>query len=246
MHESLYFKWIQISNAIPVQWKESILEDRGRSRNLCHFGQYIIFVSRLIPIENLCSKEIYKIIINNRKHKPTSQHYFSKIFPNITIDWKKVYLLPMLTTRDSFSRIFQYKILNNILFLNKKLFLFGKVESPLCSFCHLEEETPLHIFFYCQFSKTLWVNLVSKYDTLNWPIMTPQSAVLGFVDSNNEEIILTNHLLLIYKIFIFQSRVKGTLFSQLLFKRIASIKFFEETVSQYNENMKNALKMATN
>ena len=43
----------------------------------------------------------------------------------------------------------QYKILNNALFLNKKIFLhtLGINPSPVCSFCNLYHKTPFHIFF---------------------------------------------------------------------------------------------------
>ena len=56
-------------------------------------------------------------------------------------DWATVYLLPQKTTIESRMRIFQYKILNNILYLNNRLHKFGYVESPLCSFCNSETET---------------------------------------------------------------------------------------------------------
>ena len=36
---------------------------------------------------------------------------------------------------DTTLRSFQYKILNNILFLNKKLYTFGVTNTALCSLC---------------------------------------------------------------------------------------------------------------
>ena len=39
------------------------------------------------------------------------------------------------------SRSFQYKILNNVLFLNKRLYKFNVVTSPLCSLCTVENES---------------------------------------------------------------------------------------------------------
>ena len=78
--------------------------------------------------------------------------------------------------------MFQYKILNNILLLNKLLFKFKKVPSPLCSFCNCEDETPLHIFYTCNITKQLWNELqyfVSKY--LYIPEITPQSAFSIFL-----------------------------------------------------------------
>ena len=38
-------------------------------------------------------------------------------------------------------RIFLYKILNNFLYLNKKLCKMSLVETPLCSFCKENDET---------------------------------------------------------------------------------------------------------
>ena len=45
-------------------------------------------------------------------------------------------------------REFQYKLLNLIIFTNKKLYHFKMVESPLCAFCKEEEESALeHLLF---------------------------------------------------------------------------------------------------
>ena len=64
---------------------------------------------------------------------------------------------------NTYMRSFQYKILNNVLFLNKKLYTFGIKPSPLCSFCNLYDETPLHIFYECNAVKCLWVDLVQCF-----------------------------------------------------------------------------------
>ena len=44
-------------------------------------------------------------------------------------------MLPRIVTIESSLRSFQYKILNNILYLNERLFKFNIVDSPLCSLC---------------------------------------------------------------------------------------------------------------
>ena len=43
-------------------------------------------------------------------------------------------LLRIVTTESSL-RSFQFKIVNNILYLNERLFKFNIVDSPLCSLC---------------------------------------------------------------------------------------------------------------
>ena len=113
----------------------------------------------LYPLSKLDSKELYKIRVLLKYAKPTSQNYFEKHFSLSNIDWKKIYILPRVATVDNRIRVFQHKLLNNILFLNKMLFKFGIVSRSLCSFCNSEEETPFHIFHDCNHTQNLWNQL---------------------------------------------------------------------------------------
>ena len=54
--------------------------------------------------------------------KPTSQSYFENVFAGHAFEWDKIYILPRTVKTDSRIRICQYKILHNLLYLNKKLF----------------------------------------------------------------------------------------------------------------------------
>ena len=83
------------------------------------------------------------------KNKPSSNIYFENLFNYHDIDWTAVYMLPRLVTQNNYMRSFQCKILNNILYLNKILHIFGIKSTPLCSFCNLFDETPCHIFYEC-------------------------------------------------------------------------------------------------
>ena len=49
-------------------------------------------------------------------------------------------------TIDTNLLIFRYNILNNVLYLNEKLFKFKIVSSILCYFSNSENETPIHPF----------------------------------------------------------------------------------------------------
>ena len=72
--------------------------------------------------------------MSSRTNKVTSVTYFETKFNANNLDWTKMFILPRLTTYNTYLRSFQYKILHNILFLNKKLYLSGITKSPLCSF----------------------------------------------------------------------------------------------------------------
>ena len=76
---------------------------------------------------------------------PNAQSRFNEMLPNSELVWNKIYSLPFQVALDTKTRDFQYKILNRILFTNAKLSKLKLVESPLCSFCGKDEETPEHL-----------------------------------------------------------------------------------------------------
>ena len=88
------------------------------------------------------SRGLYQIQIS----KKYSQLQYEGYFNNFDFNWKSVYLLPRVVTVDTKLRVFQYKMLNNTLFVDKMFFELGNVESPLCSFCKAEDETYIHLF----------------------------------------------------------------------------------------------------
>ena len=100
-----------------------------------------------------------------------SRTCFKTFFPNKEIKWKCIYLMLHRVTIDTNLCIFQYKILNKVLYLNEKLFKFKIVSSPLCSFCNLKDETPINLFYSRNQTKSLW----SKFkELLNSEILPPQ------------------------------------------------------------------------
>ena len=74
----------------------------------------------------LILKEPYTLYVVLKNELPTFQKYFSNIFLNLQVEWKEIYLLPYKVSIDTNLHMFQYKILNNILYLNKQLFIFKK------------------------------------------------------------------------------------------------------------------------
>ena len=107
-------------------------------------------------------------------------------------------MLPRIVTKDSRLQVFQYKLLNNFLYLNKILFRFGKIDSPLCTFCKMIEETPLHLFYNCIKTKLLLDQLkdFTPNETLHFRSLTLQSAILGHINLS-DDYLLINHIILI-------------------------------------------------
>ena len=127
--------------------------------------------------------------------KPTSQSYYEKLFEITNLNGKdytfygNIHFTKKIFCRYKSSYVL-YKILNNIFFLNKLLFKFKKVPSPLYSFCNSAYEMSLHIFYTCTITKPLWNKLqyfVSHFSHyLYIPEITPQSALLRFFNVGNQ------------------------------------------------------------
>ena len=77
-------------------------------------------------LDRLSSKEIYNFLIAQKEEQTSSGLSYQKKFSNSNLDWKNIYLLVHIVTKDSNLRSFQLKLLNNVLYLNKMLFKFGK------------------------------------------------------------------------------------------------------------------------
>ena len=142
LHENSNFQWLQVISAIPEGWKFITKETHERTTNLIH-DHYAIKGSRNLTLDKLSSTEIYAILISKVQNKHF-RFYFENLFNDN--DWVTMFMLPCLATCNSYMRSFQYKLLNKILFLNKKLHIYGIKSSPICSFCNLCDETPLQIF----------------------------------------------------------------------------------------------------
>ena len=129
------------------------------------------------------------------------------------LDWRKNYILPRITTVNTYFNFFQYKILINILFLNKSLFVFQKKNTPLCSFRNREEKTPLHIFSECTCVIYLWQQLAIFFENnLILPALTLQTTLLRLCsDNTNHDEPIINHFLLIFQLYVYNSREKHRL-----------------------------------
>ena len=112
---------------------------------------------------------------------------------------KKNYTLAGKVTIDTRMRIFQYKILNNILYLNRQLFCMNLVDSSFCSLCGHCVETVTHLFLSCTVSQGLW-DEITKWSSSCIPLhkLTEQIIYLGWFQDNSHNISI-NHIILIFK-----------------------------------------------
>ena len=106
------------------------------------------------------------------------------------------------------------------IWINSFLFLIKK-DTKLCSYCKLQDATANHIFVECKFAVKLWSDL-RHYSQSSFviPILNPQSTTFGFFEIDPDLIKLLNHILLLYKYYIYSSRDSSKLSFKALLKNI--------------------------
>ena len=224
-----------IDSRSPLIWKQKINDSKKNvETNYVVQDHHLTKNTRAIVLHKLTARELYSVLLLSSGNIPTSQKYYYKVFPNENLDWKKNYILPRVVTINSFQHNFQYKILHNILYLNKMLFAFGKTKTPLCSFCHSCLETIKHIFLECICVKQLWNHLrLFLTNDISLPILTPQTVILGFTNGIVSNVYkITNHILLIFKLHVYKSRESSILELSKLIKEIKKVKLLEKNSAQ--------------
>ena len=105
------------------------------------------------------------------------------------------------------------------------------------SFRHSYDETIKHIFLDCIYVKQLWNHLrLFLTNDVSLPILTPQTAIFGFIRRiENSVYKITIHILLIFKLYIYKSRGRGTLKLSRLINEIKKVKLLEKKLVQNHE-----------
>ena len=195
---------MQLINFIPLNWR---IINNCSSTNLFLLNHHLAKKNNLINPDKLHSHELYNMLVYISPHKPTSQLYFECFFREQDLNWRDIYLFQQKTSLECYVRSFWYRVLNNIIYFNKKHFIFGKSSSPLYSFCKNADETILRVFCECDITKESWKILISFFDKcLNFSYLTPQTAFLEFPNTYCNDVLLKNHILLLFKIYVYNSR----------------------------------------
>ena len=150
----------------------------------------------------ITSKVAYQKLLQPLVKPPTAQRSLEIMLGLKDVDWSRIYLLPRATTIESSLRSFQYKIQNNTLYLNERLFKLNAVESPQCSF----PESVLHLFCTCSVTRSLWVQFclwASNANVLLISDLDLQYCILGMYRQEVQDQVIVNHLILSFKRYIY-------------------------------------------
>ena len=213
-----HFLLFSLINAFPEKWRKILKTNKNsissKTHNLIQTDFNLRIEGKKVNFQNLKSKSLYDSFVAKISSIPTAQKKYNEAFSTHTsqLDWEKIYLLPFKTTSDTKLREFQYRILNRILYTNKMLFKFKKVDSPFCGFCQKELETIEHLFFHCTKVCMFWDELKVVLNSLNIFVSFDIKDVLFGIFDTDDISILVNYILLESKYFIYRCKLnKGSL-----------------------------------
>ena len=92
----------------------------------------------------------------------------------------------------------------------------------------------MHLFYDCLIVKELWNQLKSVFSNVAFPICTLQSAIFEFGDLDTNEHLILNHLILNFKMYIYNARTTGSLSINHPLIYIKGIKDIEKKLCENN------------
>ena len=107
--------WLSVFESISSQWK----------RKVKNHNMKIIDDVSAFPSLKMTVKSAYNIILRSVKTCPTSQKPIEILLNKHSINWPEVYIIPQKVTIETSLRDFQCKLLNNIIYLNRRISKFN-------------------------------------------------------------------------------------------------------------------------
>ena len=116
----MILKWHGLVMASPREWRNTIT--RAAPEYIANiFNVKIVLDRKSVLQKDLETKTVYNTFVKGILKSPTAQESICRKLNIEITNWEEIYTLTRKITIDSYSRIFLYKILNNILYVNKSL-----------------------------------------------------------------------------------------------------------------------------
>ena len=214
------FSLMGVIDAIPNEWRSIIKTNPYCAPSMLDQTCFVLTIAgKTIDLANVTSKLVYREFRSVKQTTATAKAKILSKYPDLSIDWERVYSLAFETTLDTKLREFPYKLLNLIVFTNKKLYQFKMVESPLCVFCNEEEESLERLLYFCKSSTFFWKELLSwLVDEVNILLNVSHLDILFGKFDLDKDFLLVNHIILLAKYFIYKCKFSKASPSLTVFK----------------------------
>ena len=154
------------------------------------------------------SKDYYLLLVTEKAQPPNITHKWKSDFNLSDDNLREFFLLPHSVALESYVKAFQYKVLHNILYTNRKLFKIGFRTDDVCTFCEAEQETLYHILYQCSYSRRFWNDFESYWYLLtNQQVrLSLQNVIFGIISKQCPSTQLLNYFIIVGKLFLWDCR----------------------------------------
>ena len=128
------------------------------------------------------------------------------------MNWEEIYCRINNSLNCTRLKWFQLRIVNRILTTNKSVSKFNADQSPLCSFCGLEDETMDHLFITCPKTKKFWVELNNELNSKSinkYPSNIPKSFIMLGYSPNYFTTELHYMTIVMAKLYIYRRKINS-------------------------------------
>ena len=144
---------MQLLHAIPNTWRSHIKNSSFTYTEIPE-SSVLVTCDKQCTSEKLTSKLTYNILIGKLFVQPTStDHWKNKVRLKDELDWKEVFMILRLATTESSMRVFQYKLLNNALHLNAKLYKWALFPMNMMKLQFIFVECPITTMLWSQYKE---------------------------------------------------------------------------------------------
>ena len=107
------------------------------------------------------------------------------------------------------------------------------MKTSQCFCCNQNKETSDHLFCHCFVAKALWNGLNTFFkNKLSLYDLTPQAAFFRFTEKHLDDSILQNHLLMVFKIYLYICFLLGFVCLKSLLLEIKMINCLEKKLQK--------------
>ena len=159
-------KYNSLKDAVPQSWRKTLKTITVQRSAINSMESICVYVNKTeLPITFIRNKDVYLSVLKPTLAPPICREKWSKLFPDCSLDWKKIFCLSFNTIRDSKLQSLQYKILYNIYPCNWYVSKWNHEISPLCNICK-KPDTLIHFFAECDLVKPFWRSLNNWWNNI--------------------------------------------------------------------------------
>ena len=187
---------------------------------------------KFINIENVKQRDIKHILLRKKYDSLKESDFKFKIKANTYYgdiddeEWTKIFMLPRMLPVENRLKELQYRIIMRYVPTNYLLHKMNISNSQTCVFCRLYPETIDHIFFNCTEVKSVWLDIVSRFQDSTGLNISPtlRQFMLGMYSVRDPATTSLNIVILLMKSYILTSKYESSELNPVVFSSIARSK----------------------